>query len=590
MLVGAQFIFGIIGLVLAGLWTTKKKLFFSKQTLIFIGFSSFSLLVTLWAKNPILHHFGVPILGEGSVIFFGLALLSLGLDNAQSKIFIYWSAIIAAFSAGFLVFLNHPAHGLNINSEWLPYVFGAFLAPLAAGLFAISTVTSNKKIHIGILILCALLLYLSHNKTSWVAVFVGFCFWVAFRKVKYHWEIQKYLCAGLPFLSLTAIYILPCWFDLPTLYSRKLAIQTYILSWCKSPLTLLYGNGWGYYFENLQKNITKLPVKFFHNGVWSPDWDGVERLDFHSMHLGAECLFSIGFIGVALYVCLILAPYDTTNLKKNSLVSFIFTVLFGCLTSTWFTLVCTWPFFILGFSILVQNKIRVSRAVLPVLWLFLAISFCFHGAFTYWKTAILYPVNKTSLFYNFISGQKKPTVDQLKMPFNYRGYHLGHSMLNDIKKQRKTKKKLEDQLTQLISIYDPKLSPLVLDVAMLHAMKYFKGSKEEKYNIFDQTVNAVILKAPDRPDLIVPYINELIENGELEKAKNFITRMPVNNPFTLWLQGIYDIHTNSSDNGKSLMRGALSHHIDDWIFIPKDLIDKLSMNGTEIIKNQEYLL
>jgi len=560
------------------LLAAKKELFFSKHTLIFTGLALLSLISTLWVKNPTVHYFGTPLLGEGTILFCGLSILSFGLDNTSKKI-IHWSAIFAGATAGFLVFLHHPKHGLNISPNWLPYVFGAFLAPIALGIYTISTLTTNKIKYVILVLLSSFLLFMSHNKTASVAVFVVACFWLITRKTKREHNLQKYLCASVPLASLIAIYTLGNWQQFSTLGSRKLAIQSYVITWQDEPLSLLFGHGWGHYFENLQKTITSLPVEFFRNHSWNPSWDGIERLDFHCMHLGAEALFSIGLIGLIFYVMLVLSPFSQQTSAKPSFSVLLFSVLFGCLTSTWFTLICVWPFFVLGFSTLNQDKICVTKTPLLILWLCISTVLCAHGAVTYWQTAVLYPANPKSLFYRFAHNKKLPTDEAVKSTYNYQGFHLGHFVINTLKKVNRTPSNaIATELNMAFRVYDAKNSPLVLDVAMLHGMQFFQGSDNEKRNLRENIAHAILQKAPRRSDLLVPYIKELIENQQADTAKDFIKTMLARNakdPFALWLKGIEHIHEKDTAYGKSLMIQALDQGIEKWIYIPRQLKDQI---------------
>lgn len=580
VLIASHVIFVVIGFCLSVLWIVKNNLFCSSHTVIFLSFSIVSSLATLWVRSPIVHHLGVPLLGEGSVLFFGLSILSFGLDNAPRDRFIHWSAISAGFVAGILVFLHHPLYGLNINPDWLPYVFGAFLAPIALGIYTITALSKSKIGYASIFLISIILLFLSHNKTAWVAVIAVSCFWFLTKKIKNGYYLQKFLCASIPLLSVIAIYFLGNWPVFSTLESRKLAIKSYVLAWRSQPLSLLFGNGWGSYFENLQKQITSLPVEFFHDHAWKPSWDGVERLDFHCMHLGVESLFSLGILGLILYVILILAPFTQQAYKKNSFSVFLFTVLFGCLTSTWFTLVCVWPFFILGFSVLNQQKIIIYRAPLTILWLSVSTVLCVHAVITYWQTAALYPASKQSLFFRFTHSKTFPTLKEVQKIYNYNGFHLGHSTLNTLKRvNRVPLQTVTAELNLMFRVYNAKTSPLVLDVAMLHGMEYFQGADDEKQNLWKNIANAILEKAPKRSDLLVPYVNELIEAYKLDQAKSFITLMFNNNPndpFALWLEGIYHIRKENVKHGKSLMLKALDKGIEKWIYIPKNLKNQLA--------------
>ncbi len=565
----------IIGLCLVALSFFKKEFYCSNHTLVFAGLSVFSLIVTSWASNPTLHHFGSPLLGEGSVLFFGLSTLSLALDNISKKNPIYYSAIAAGITAGTLVFLHHPQHGLNINANWLPYAFGAFLAPISLCIYAIRLKIKSSILQRILLFLSCGLLFLSHNKTAWIAVFLCLGIWPI---IKNRHAIQKYLCLSIPFISAMSLFVLGRW--LPSLESRKLALQSYLVAWQDRPLKLATGNGWGYYFENLQKQILDLPVSFFDNNSWKPSWDGIDRLDFHCMHLGTEALFSLGIIGLILYLCLLAIPFSEKASKKNRLHLFLYTILFGCLTSTWFTLICVWPFFILGFSVFNQPRIKTTQISALITWLFFSAILSGHAAITYWQTAVLYPSNQQSIFYKFTHSKKFPTSVDLKRPYNYKGMHLGHFVLAILKKVNSSNLPLitMKELDLAFRIYEANNSPLILDVALMHGIQYFERSALEKQHLWDSAAAAIEQKAPKRSDLLVSYVQALIESNQLDKAKDFIKRMYAKNshdPFALWLDGLYLIHNKNIEQGKALMRQSLRQHIDKWIYIPESLKTKI---------------
>lgn len=563
----------------------KKELYYSNYTLIFTSIAIFSLLITLWANNPILHHFGSPLLGEGSVIFCGLSILSLAIDNISNRNTIYWSVIFSGIVAGIFVFMHHPQHGLNINPNWLPYVFGAFLAPISLCIYAISTKIENHIQQRILLLLSCALLFLSHNKTAWASVFLSSCLWPL---VKNRLSLQKYICLSIPFVSALSLFILGKWPVFSSLESRKLALQSYLLSWKDNPLSLITGNGWGSYFENLQKQITCLPVSFFKNHVWQPSWDGIDRLDFHCMHLGAETFFSIGITGLILYLALLATPFLKKYPQKNNLHLFIYTVLFGFLTSTWFTLVCVWPFLIFGFSVFNQHRNITTKMLPPILWSLLCAILCSHAAVTYWQTASLYPTNQKSLFYKFTYSKKIPTSDELKKPYNYRGMHLGHFILTILKKMKHPPSQSSiRELNFAFKIYDSSSSPLILDVALMHGISYFKGSFTEKQNLWDKIAQAIRKKAPKREDLLISYVQFLIENNQLSKAKDIINSVSPenpNNPFVLWMKGMYFIHNDNVEQGKNFMRQALHYNIDTWILIPKSLKNKIEGDTSPSIR------
>mgnify|MGYP000163774175 CR=1 FL=1 len=578
VLVVANALFAAIGISLLLLWFSRRQLHFSDQTACFFMITILSAIATIWAKNKVLHHFGVPLLGEGTVLFYGLLLLSLAYDNIQINNFLRFSVIIAGCVAGLLVVLNHPEHGFSINPDWLPYVFGAFLAPIALGVYNAGKDYENKFIKTLIICLSIALLWVSHNKTAWVAVILCIFLWGLIHTIKSRDTVIRLTCISLPILSVVAIYVLGSYPGFGTLESRKLAIQTYIEAWKDNPLSLMYGHGWGYYFENLQKQITQLPVKFFDGELWNPSWDGIERLDFHCMHLGVEVLFSIGFLGLILYVALILSPLN--YMKEQPFNKLLFVVIFVSLTSTWFTLVCVWPFLVFCMASLNRPKLALNRSYFLVIAILLGSVCCGHASFTYWNTAMLYQTSKKSWLQK--STFTQPTPQQTVTEYNYYGFHMGHFLLTLTKKVSYLPYDvLNTEFIKLFEMYDPKSSPLALDVAMLHALQYYADKQNPQFYLWEQAAMAVLQKAPKRTDLVVPFVKGLIESNQLDKAQQFITMIKQNNaddPFGIWLEGIYHIQQKEIASGRQLMQFALNKGIDKWIFIPDKLYGQLTKN------------
>ncbi len=577
VLVAANILFAAIGVSLSALCIVKKRLLFSTHTVCFCAIALISFCATAWAKNKILHHFGVPLLGEGTALFCGLSLLSLAYDNIVINNAIRLSAIGAGLVAGLLVALHHPTHGFNINPDWLPYVFGAFLAPIALGIYIASESFKNNTVKSTLILFSILLLYLSYNKTAWVAVILSFVLWAITYYLKNHNKFIKITCLSIPLLSLVSTYYLASFSIFGTLESRKLAVQSYFSAWKDAPQSLLYGHGWGHYFENLQKQITQLPVKFFEGQTWQPSWDGIERLDFHCMHFGIEVLFSIGVIGLLIYLALILVPLS--NLKEQTFNKLLFVVLLAALTSTWFTLVCVWPFLIFGFAALNRPIFVIKRPYLLGIIITMGSLCCGQAALTYWNTAILYPTNQNSWLKRFTYSTNYPDEKKIKTRYNYNGLHLGHFLLSLTKKTNYLSfQTLEHEFLRLFKVYDAKSSPLVLDVAMLHALQYFADNKQPLFDLWEQAAQAILRKAPKRTDLVVPFVKELIEQQQLVKAKQFIDLIHQQNPddpFGIWLEGIYYIQQKDMEKGKKLMQIALNQGIEKWIFIPQKLQHQL---------------
>lgn len=571
-------LFSLIGIGLLGYGLTCSNFFVSSLSQLFISIAIFSLVVTLWAENKILHHIGVPMLGEGTVFFTGLSILSLVHDNIdlRSYKFFRYSAIFAATIALLLVILNHPQNGFGSNTEWLPYVFSAFLAPIAIGIFSFYYASKGVE-HKFLILLCMLLVIFSFNKTLWAFLPVILGVWYV---LKNHSKFYRAtFCMLVPIGVIAANVILPIFIRaLSTLESRRLTLMVYIKTWIDDPLSLLYGHGWGSYFNHLTKNLTQIPVNFFENGNWQPSWDGIDRIDFHGMHQGAESMFSLGILGLFLYILLII--YPILKARQNHIYAFFFSCCYAALSSTWFTLICVWPFLILGFSEFAIKKIITDRKKrLTIIWIIICLALSAHAALTVFNTAALYPTNKSSIFYKFTCTECMPSKQELKQLYNYKGFHLSQYLLGLLQRQNLLEDRVIDAETyNIIEIYNVKTSPLNLDIAMLHLLKYQTKCSLENQELYSQIIRAIIAKAPKRSDLLESYVNYLLECRKFEEAERLINKVLEYAPddaFGVWYKGVYLVELKQADLGLKLMKQALELKADNFLKIPEEIIQKV---------------
>ena len=84
VLVCNQLLAGLLGVCL--IWQRcHAELTVSWRSCIFLATACLSYIVTLWAHNPYLHHWDVPMLGEGTTMAVSLSLLSLGFDQLHGS-------------------------------------------------------------------------------------------------------------------------------------------------------------------------------------------------------------------------------------------------------------------------------------------------------------------------------------------------------------------------------------------------------------------------------------------------------------------------------------------------------------------------
>lgn len=565
--------FGVYALLGGALLCVPHPLKASQRSYLCVLMALISGFATLWSENKTMHHWGTPMLGEGTALWTGLMLLSLGydqLDGARLR-WIKRSACAAAVVAGALVLCNN-ARWLGWHPEWAPYTFGAFLAPMALVLGLCTTLWAALP-----------LLILSHNKTFIMASAASCLAWLWLRSKSSKWLVVIVL--AIPVVAIAWDFLgYAIWqaqnIDAPTLVmdhwwslrSRALSIMVYGFSWWDEPWRLLCGYGWGSYFQHLQENITSLPIELFHNQAWRPNWDGVDRIDFHVMHQGLENLFSLGLAGLAVYIAMLILP-----LKRIAFKPFLVAVSFAAVTSTWFTLPSVWPYWMLAW-VLVLPKGEAAYVVIgkktSYLSLMLAIFIVGQAGLNQWNTACLFPAREDSWLRSFTCS--KVTSTSWGASYNYHGFHMPYFVFNLMgKRDQIAPDVLHHELARTLSTYNPQNSTLLMDISMLHVFKYMSAIDATYGNTWFLAVKAILAKAPKRSDMAQTFIQYALQHQRHEDVCVLVESMLVKNPCdvcALWYKGLYLNNANQTQQGLESMKQALNLGVKKWLPIPQDLL------------------
>lgn len=569
-LVGLYFLITLMGVGLF-LHAMREPLKYSRRTWLLGSTCLLSAFVTLWAGNKALHHYGAPMTGEGTALWVGLTLMSLAydqLDGARLR-WIKLSACLAACVAGVLVLCNNSMHWLGWYPEWAPYMFAAFLAPMAL-VVALC----------GWLAAAVPLLVVSHNKTLILAVMGACAAWWVLRNRSVRWRVAIVMALPLGVIALDFVgqyiwdarygagadnLVMDQWWSLR---SRALSIMVYLLSWVREPWNLLFGYGWGSYFEHLQQNITSLPIALFHNGSWQPNWDGIDRIDFHVMHQGLEHLFSLGVCGLVLYVGLLLLPFYKAGVTFRR---FIVAVGFASVTSTWFTLAIVWPYWMLAWVLVMpQGQVTLLKdKAMPMFCVVLGGLVVVQAGWNQWQTAAIYPTHEKSLFQHLTYSESRPGVEKWERAYNVHGFHMAYFVFNLLsKKDQIPTDTLLSELAPALSIYNAQKSTLLLDISMLHVMKFLAAQDAQYGEMWSDVVKAILRKAPRRSDMAETYIQYALQHGRTQDVEDMVNSLLQSNPAdrcALWYKGLLLTPTPQKEEGFTCMRQALLLGAEKWI-------------------------
>lgn len=580
VIVGAYFLYALLGACLLMRKNLERP---NGITVLFFMFGLLSFAVAFWAENAQFHWYGAPTLGEGTFMFLGLGVLSLSMQTVlahnQERILAY-SSIVAVLVAASLCVLNHPIYGIVMNADWTPYAFNAFLAQMAIACFAAIIVLPKAARFIALVIMGAI--YISANKTAAIfgvlGIVVVFLAGYLPRPEKiYKWSVL-FLPAGILLFVLSLDSEVGGIFS--SLYSRKVNILVYLNAWQQNPLSLLWGHGWGAYYNFLQRCLPSLPVSLYEKTNWNPNWDGIDRLDFHCMHQGLESLFALGVLGLIVYYWLIFQPFRSQKPQVLWPLVFLGTWLFTAQTSTWFTMPTLWPFALFFFNVVTRNDAKsfVSLPAKPIVFV-TVIGSIISGTIV-GQSALDYAAPQSSLFYKSTQRKFLPLTGRAK-PYALQGFHMGHewiAMSNDLARSSlKIKKKILNQLDQFLQ---PEDVSIMLNVGLIRFLNSFKSdynklkpSYRDKLEKHWSAINYTIIRDyPERLDLLFEYGTFLLKTGQLRKFQYWLENLKTVNPdhcIVLWLQGIYyaqekqDIRSAVPFFMKAMQKG-----VDRWIPIP----------------------
>lgn len=129
---------------------------------------------------------------------------------------------------------------------------------------------------------------------------------------------------------------------LGTIWSRSYLVRVLVDDLVEHPVKLFTGNGWGGFEDAYERNARNLPGRVFYENTPSASqayWDGHHKANFHSHNMGVEVLFSVGLLGLILwlsifayaaavsrkgfYVALAVAVYGTFWFPVNHATAFI---------------------------------------------------------------------------------------------------------------------------------------------------------------------------------------------------------------------------------------------------------------------------
>ncbi len=554
-----------------------------------LSFVLFSVILWPFYQNHYLHFYGLPQTVEGVLFYLSFLVFFVGfsvLINSEKGKILAYNAIIASLAITILTFASHPDK-LSFYSDWCPYVFSAFLGPIAIMLPSYGFVFENVKIRKVLLALSFVIIALSSNKTALCASVLYGVIILALKKLEISRRTYAFFIGCIPVLILGFEFILIRIGTFGSIDSRIKLLQIVFEHFKESPFSLLTGWGWGHYTEALMAQASKLPIAFYQEEIFSPTWDSFERVDFHCHHQGLESLLALGVTGFILAIVLPAIPVLMCKKENLSLTVYI-CALWTTISSTWFTLGIHLPFLALGLALMVENSRfrfpQFSMVGIKVLnRRFLSICFFSVGCVlilaTYheWQRAKTYTSRNNRWLACEVDNQSL-NENQLLTHGGLNGIHLAKYLQKSLDHVREFPDDAygKDELFLLTKVALRLSRPnLYLCSILSNVLDYLSCTNQLNKNSekeWKELVYFILKVFPSRSDLVASFLTHSLFKGtfvDVNEIIDVLLERDFNNSIAIWFKGL-SLSQQEDNNGEGIfyLRQALERGVDRWIPIP----------------------
>lgn len=562
--------------------------------LLALALGLWSALVSPLSEFPLLSILGPPQSSQGALWFvamaaFFAAFLVLGrLPRARRFHLILLSA--AALLAAILhlpqaaLVAPYVAGGLNAGAA--PFAFNKYLAYYSLPLLALAAALWRRDRWPSAVALLAgaVTLLASSNLTAGLIVLVvvplSAIVLAAGRRSPERtrlWTILAAACVSIGAVSYPMIREAPPGGGLKTIWSRGILGRA-IEPTLAQPLTWISGKGWGHYSQEMLRNLGTTDIRLFNS-----EWEEINRDEFHSHNAGLEALFSAGIVGAVLALLWPAALIRTAQPRHRAVAAGLALSL-AMLDALWFQLPVTVAAGAMGAGFLARRgrsrRLPSAPAAAGLAVLGLALS---AASLVVWRHAWQVETWKACLQVHAPAAAS----DCLGIPWDPRQSRAGEAVV------------LHEILGETDARFVPATSFLRQTVAngtgmLPHSGLSFALALHNAYSLWsvhaplpagesakwDAVVSQLQNAAPQRPDVIIPYVNWLIGNKRETGAGIVVARSAVgwpDHPVVLWYRGVLMLaDPAATQQGLALMRQALAGGIERFQPVPPDVKAALS--------------
>jgi hypothetical protein len=612
---------GAAGLCLLGLMALAPRSRLVRRALVHplstapFALSCWTLATALFADRPWRSVFGPAETGQGALWYLALsafAAAALVLRRTRRP----WAVVVAIAAAASAFAALSGVAGLSwlypllVDWDLVPASsllgFNEYLAYAAVALLVIAIGwwrDGRGRSALALCVIAVLVLLVSRNRTAFVVVPVAFAFAVAAvlhgRLAGQRW--MAWATAALAALAAVAPAAAELWMASSSdggplshsLWSRAVILKAVLPALQDGVWPLLVGQGWGGVPEAL---IRHLP----HSGISLHDtqWGGLQRDIFHSHNAVMEAVLATGLPGAAAAALLPAAALAGAGRRMGLAVAFV--LCWAVLDAFWFMVPASLPLIAMAAASL-PRRLRPAPVIpsrLPPIIAATAALACVAAAAALWAEA----AEQTRLARSLIGD---PETQRVLLPRDLRGdgRALANVLVTGVSAgvaagpalPAHTAQRLRDVQDQARRLADAGGRP-VLAMALVNAVAaeaFAPAGSPLAWSdgdalaaAWDTAVRRLLREAPERLDVLAPYLNWLLatgRDGALAAMIVYGRGIAPDHPVLLWFGGIRllaDPAPQRQAVGLQQMRQALQAGLE--CFTPVDPVLKQGLGQPEL--------
>ncbi len=555
-----------------------------------------SLLSLPFREFPILHLWGLPEHGEGALLYLSVFIIIIGFFYSNQKewmrMFLEITLTVLIFFLAFVTTFNNISIEKFDTILFPPYFFRDYLAFFSLfGIYvSLNNFKENKILFYMLFSASIYLLVISENLSAQITIPIVAIICFLTKKSLNYAALRPPLLYGLGFFLIISIFLFSFVFSNAISVTSSFGSRIHLhLIWYEAItnniLNFLGGYGFGNYEELLILYSNQTGIATYSSGEL-PFWDTYRRVDFSSHNAFLDIFGSTGIFGFFLYSMFFMSTFLLRPIKAINVFMCVSVII---LSSMWFLMPGVMAVF--AYCLTLRNDTNynvINLSKKSLLYLFLSSAICIVSVI---YLSVKPAIEIKNYQQNKISDLKK--CHSIFKDEKFGGYYTAKLLRSAFNLEGTNVVKNYEQYqadnfyclflsseTQLN--HSPSLMLLVSNLSvrsdlLIHSENYpgWKTLQNKIATNWDKRIIQLVDIAPQRHDLLIPYLTWKISKKDFKESMNVIEyslKKSPDNAIGLWFKGVIGLETGSNKKESiKYLKKALINGVERFLHISNEL-------------------